>query len=502
MAEYGKIQKSKADEKFRPSVKLDAELEQELAEALGDASLADLLEEEETADQQEASSAPQHTPEGVHHGKVLAVQGDDIFVDLPGKRQGLLPASQYADDPLPEVGQQVEFTIQGFDRNDGLLILSRQGAVMAATWENLEAGQTVEGKVTGHNKGGLELSINGIDAFMPISQIEQFHVDELEGYLNQKLACRVVEADLDSGKLVVSRRELLDIEAKQKAEELLEALEPGQNISGTVKTIMPYGAFVDIGGIDGLLHVSDMSYTRIDKPEDMVSVGEQVDVVVLQVDHETKRISLGLKQALADPWSEATNKWTVGEVVTGRVVRLAPFGAFVELEPGVDGLVPISELSHERRVHHPRELLAEGDTVSIRVLSIDQAARRISLSIKQAGQDPWMGASVRWPEGSVAQGRVTRTADFGAFVELAPGVEGLVHISELGDGYIRSVSDALRDGDAVTAKVLTVDEDARRISLSIKGLAESPEYTGSENVQQSPPKKDKKAKRPRKGGLD
>lgn len=501
MADNEKIRKAEGANKFHPTEKLDAELQSELDEALGDMSIEDLLDAELAAEVDQAADQEAPVAEGVRRGTVVSIQGDDIFVEVGGKRQGILPASQYRDEPLPEIGERIEFTIEGFDQRDGLLVLSRQGAVMAATWETLEEGVIVEGRVTGQNKGGLELTINGIDAFMPISQIERFRVEELDGYINQRLRCMVTEVDRRDGQVIVSRRDLLDVEAKQKADELFESLEPGQTVSGSVRSIMPYGAFVDIGGVDGLVHVGEMSYARVEKPEDIVSVGDQVKVVVLSIDKETKRISLGLKQTQPDPWASAESRWPAGQVVTGRVVRLAEFGAFVELTPGVDGLVPISEMTYRGRIQHPREIVNEGEVVKVRVMAVDVAARRISLSLRAAEDDPWTGASVRWPAGSVVEGRVTRLADFGAFVELAGGVEGLVHISELGSGFVRSVGDVVSEGDLVQAKVIDVDEESRRISLSIKQLAISPDYTGQPGGQDEPAKPKSKRKRPLKGGL-
>jgi small subunit ribosomal protein S1 len=254
--------------------------------------------------------------------------------------------------------------------------------------------------------------------------------------------------------------------------------------------------------VDGLLHVSDLSHRRIEDPREVVSEGQQLEVMVLKVDKDNERISLGLKQVLPDPWADAEAKWPVNEVVTGRVSRLADFGAFVELEEGVEGLIPLSELSFERRVRRPSEVLTEGDTTQVRVLSVEPQRKRISLSLKRVGDDPWMGASVRWPADSSVKGVVTRLADFGAFVEIAPGVEGLIHISELDVGRVRTVSDAVREGELVEAKVLEVDEERRRISLSIKAVRTDPAYTGE--GAEPPPlgEPGKKRKRPLRGGLD
>jgi len=296
---------------------------------------------------------------------------------------------------------------------------------------------------------------------------------------------------------------VLQREAAEARERTLGTLAEGKVVLGVVRSIMPYGAFVDIGGVDGLLHISDMSHRRIEDPREVVSEGQQLEVMVLKVDKEGEKISLGLKQVLPDPWTDAEGKWPVDGVVSGRVTRLADFGAFVELEEGVEGLLPVSELSFDRRVRKPREVLSEGDTVKLRVLSVDTERKRISLSLKRAGDDPWTGASVRWASGATVKGVVTRLADFGAFVELTPGVEGLIHVSELDVHRVRSVSDAVREGDLVEAKVLEVDEERRRISLSMKAIKMDPNYTGEGGADDGAPSQPaKERKRPRRGGLD
>jgi len=479
--------------KFHRQPKLDPQLQRELDEALGDASLADILAAEEQAEKGAGGQ--------IKRGKVIAIHGDDIFVDLGGRSEGFLACDQFRDEPLPEVGDEIEVTIEGYDERDGLLVLSREGAVLAATWDSLHVGQIVEGRVTGHNKGGLELTINGIDAFMPVSQIEIFHVEEMAPYVDQKLTCEVSEIDFSAENVIVSRREVLEREAAVLREELLNSLAEGKVITGTVRSIMPYGAFVDLGGVDGLLHVSDMSHARVEDPATIVAEGQKIEVKVLKVDLEERKISLGLKQVLPDPWLGAEVKWPEDQIVTGRITRLADFGAFTELEPGVEGLIPISEFTFERRIRHPSEIVSEGDAVKVRVMNVDTERRRISLSLKRAGDDPWVGASVRWPAETATEGVVTRLADFGAFVELAPGVEGLIHVSELSDSHVRSPADVVREGQTVQVKVLGVDEDARRISLSIKQLAQMADYTGSAGGDQAP-ETPRKRKRPLKGGLE
>ncbi|HOB75300.1 MAG TPA: S1 RNA-binding domain-containing protein [Phycisphaerae bacterium] len=483
---------------------LDEALAQELEEALGGMSLMDMMDEEEAA-ARAMRSAASPTAKGVKRGQVLSVGPEDIFVDMGGKSTGVLPAAQFENEPLPAVGDWIEVTITGVDKKDNLLKLSRQGAVQAAAWESLEEGMIVEGRVTGHNKGGLELNIDGIKAFMPISQVERGRVEDLAPYVNQRLKCEVTDIRPDEKQIVVSRRNVLDREAEEEARRTFESLVEGQVVKGTVKTIMPYGAFVDIGGMDGLLHIKDMAFTRVEKPEDVVRTGQQIEVMILKIDRDTRKLSLGLKQVMPDPWNDADVKWPVDSIVTGRVTRLEGFGAFVELEPGVEGLVPISEMTFERRIKHPSEIVKAGDVIKVKVLKVDIAARRISLSIKQVGDDPWTGASARWPVDSVVTGTVKRLAEFGAFVELSPGVEGLIHISELSEQRVRVPADVVREGQQVTCKVLEVDEDRRRISLSIKRLKEDPNYTGeTTNAPSAPeaPKPEKKRKKPLKGGLE
>ncbi len=474
---------------------LDAEVQREMAEALGGASVMDLVDAEEMAAKTERDQ--------IQRGKVIAIQGDDIFVDVGAKSEGYLPATQFKDDPLPAVGDVIEVVIEGFDRDDNLLKLSREGAVMQAAWDDVQRGQVLEGIVKGHNKGGLEMEFSGIRGFMPASQIDRHRVEEMSGYVNQKMQCEVIEIKRDNKSIVVSRRNILQREAAEAKEKMYGSIAEGQTTTGVVKTIMPYGAFVDIGGVDGLLHVSDMAHSRVNDPNEVVKEGQQLELMVLKVDHENKKISLGLKQVMPDPWTGADNKWQPDTVVSGRIVKLMDFGAFVQLEEGVEGLIPISEMSYERRINHPKEVVTEGEVVKVRVLNVEPERKRISLSIKRLAEDPWMGASHRWPAGSVVNGTVKRLEGFGAFVELAPGIEGLVHISELSYNRVGTVGEVVAEGQVIEAKVLSVDEDKRRIGLSIKQRVEMPDYTGDADTQSSEPAAPpKKRKKPLRGGLD
>ncbi|NQU76086.1 MAG: S1 RNA-binding domain-containing protein [Planctomycetes bacterium] len=486
---------------FRPQTKLDEELQREVDEALGGMSLEDLIDVEAKASDAAQGQEEEHS--ALRRGRVIAVHGEDIFVDLGGKDQGILKAGQFADEPLPVAGDQIEVAVHGYDEADGLLLLALKGAANVAAWETLEVGQDIEGRVTALNTGGLELKADGIRAFMPISQIELSRVNDLKPYVDQKMRCRVIEIKRSEGGIIVSRRAVLEEEMAKLGAETIALLEEGQIVSGVVKNIMPYGAFVDIGGVDGLLHVADMSWARVDSPSNVVTEGQQLQVKVLKIDREAQRISLGLKQVAPSPWEDAQSKWPVDEVVAGRITRLADFGAFVELAEGLEGLIPISELSFERRIAHPSKVVNVGDVVKVRVLSVDTERQRISLSLKRVGDDPWIGASHRWPADSVVDGIVSRLTEFGAFVELTPGVEGLVHISEFSHQHVRAAGDVVSEGQTVQAKVLSVDEDRRRISLSIKALAaqQAAQDQGGQ-VETTPPPPPNRKKKPLRGGLD
>ncbi len=502
------MQKRTDDERIRPRSGMDEALSQEIEDALGGMSLEDMIDAEEKA--RNAAAQPPAVagqapaaPSAVKYGRVIAINGDDIFVDLGGKSQGLLPASQYEEGEVPAVGDAVEVTIEGYDRRDGVLLLSRKGAILAAAWGTLEEGQFVEARVTGHNKGGLELDMNGVKAFMPVSMIEQFHVDEIEGYVNQRLRCQVFEIDRGEKRVILSRRAYLEAEQAEKRELMFETMQEGDIVEGKVKTIMPYGAFVDIGGTDGLLHIKDMSHSRIEDPREVVKEGDALQVKILKIDRQSKKIGLGLKQVLPDPWDLAASKYPVDQVVQGKITRLADFGAFIQLEPGIEGLIPISEMSFEKRIKHPSEVIAVGEMTNVRVISIDPERKRMSLSLKRVGDDPWMGASARWPEGTIITGTVKRITDFGAFIEMTPGVEGLLHISEASEHRVRSVGEVVQVGQQVQVKVLDIDEGARRASLSIKQITMDPHYTGqpSDEPAAAPPPQPKR-KKPLKGGLD
>lgn len=482
-------------EKFRPPV--DAALDRQIDAAVGEVSLDELYG---------FDKAPPPPPEpkssgekGIIRGRIVQVTKDDVFVDIGGKNQGVVPIMQFPDEP--QVGQERDFKIVRYDQNEGLLLLSLKGsAEQEVTRESVQVGQTVEGLVTGMNQGGIELKVAGLRAFMPASQVELFHVDDFSPYVNKKLTAEVTQVRRGGREVILSRRRILEREKEEQKKQTMAELAEGQVRRGTVRSLMEYGAFVDLGGVDGLLHVSEMSYRRGRAPGEFVNVGDQVEVKIIKVDPATGKISLSLKQALGiDPWIGVENKYAVGSQITGRVTKVESFGAFIEAEEGVEGLLPVSEISWQR-IRHPSDVLKEGDTVKVVVIALDPDQRKITFSLKQAGPDPWSSVTDRFATDMVTSGRVTRVVDFGAFVELEPGLEGLVHISELADRHVKNPNDVVKQGEEVRVRIKEIDREARRISLSIRGAAEKPAAPEPVAV---PAASQKKKKRPQlRGGLD
>jgi small subunit ribosomal protein S1 len=357
--------------KFRPEPRdsLDAQLDA----ALGGLSEADLY----GVDKPTVPGG-----KGSKRGRIVSVGKEDLFVDFGGKSQGIASLTQF--DEIPEVGTELEFDIDRYDPREGLLILTRKGAAAGSVnWENLQIGQIVEGTVTGVNKGGLELEVKGMRAFMPAGQVDVFHVPDLTQFINQKMLAEVTQVEREGRNIVLSRRNILEREREEQKKKLLAELAPEQIRRGTVRSVMDYGAFVDLGGVDGLLHVSELSFRRVRNPGELVKVGDVLDVKVLKIDPETGKISLSLKQARGvDPWTTAAERYAIGTQLTGRVTKLENFGAFIEVEEGIEGLLPISEIT-DKRIKHSSEILKEGDTVKLMVISVDPVARRMSFSHKQ-----------------------------------------------------------------------------------------------------------------------
>ena len=482
--------------KFRPE---DAALDAELDAALAGVAIDELYEHDKEAP---AATDPVGT-KNTRHGRIVSMNKDDAFVDFGGKSQGIISMIQFAEEP--KVGDEFDFLVDKYDTREGLLLLKLRGSLATSvTWDTLEVGQIVEGVVTKANKGGLELEVKAMRAFMPAGQIDMYHVPDLEQFIGQKMTAEVTQFEARAKNLVLSRRNVIEREREESKKKLLLELEEGQIRRGTVRNVMDFGAFVDLGGVDGLLHVSEMTFKRgRHSATEFVKVGDVLDVKVTKIDKETGKLSLSLKQALGtDPWAEADVKYAVGSELTGRVTKVESFGAFIEVEEGMEGLLPVSEMSYQR-IRHPSDIVKEGDTLKLVVLSVDPTQRRISFSLKQAGPDPWKTAAERYGVGQTIDGKVTRTADFGAFIELEPGLEGLVHISELSNQRVRSASDIVKIGQDVSVRVLEIDTEGRRISLSMR---QNPtKATGSSIVAApaAPAVPTVKKKRPAlRGGLD
>lgn len=355
---------------------LDAEIEREMEEAMGGLSAKDVYGE--PAKRRAASEGPKKLV-----GKVLRVHGADVFVDVPGGRgQGVLPMTQFPDGP-PPTGMEVDITIERYDGSNGLLLLSRKGQAQSVDWSSVTQGMTVEALVTGTNKAGLEVKVNGIRGFMPISQIDLFRIETLDPYLNQRLLCEVTEVSPEERNLIVSRRNLLEREREENRARLWNELAEGQTRSGVVRQVKEFGAFVDLGGVDGLLHVSEMSWQRVRNPADIVQPGQTLKVVILKLDRETRKVSLGLKQLTPSPWDDVDQKYMPGARAKGKVSRIMEFGAFVELEPAVEGLIHISELA-TTRVRRITDVVKPDQEVEVVILGVDKHQRRISLSLKAA----------------------------------------------------------------------------------------------------------------------
>lgn len=412
-------------------------------------------------------------------GHVLSVSDKEVIVDIGRKIEGLVPASQFrAIEGKPDVkeGDVIEVMIdRSGEQPEGYLLLSYERAHRRHAWENLEKtateGTVVTGRVLRKVKGGLEVDIGGVTAFLPGSQLEIRPVHNLDPYVGQEFPVRILKLNRRRNNAVISRRVLLEEETANRKSAALAHVHEGAVITGVVKNLTDYGAFVDLGGIDGLLHVSDMSYGNVTHPSGIVHVGEQLTLKVLKFDPEKERISLGLKQMAPDPWEHIDERYPVQSRVEGRVVSVTDYGAFVELEPGVEGLIHISEMTWSRRMKHPSKVVRVGDQVEAVVLEVKPGERRISLGIKQLEADPWTTVGERYSVGSVVEGRVRKLSDFGAFIEIEEGVDGLVHVSDMSwTVRVKHPSELVKKGQMVQAVILNIDAANRRLSLGIKQL--------------------------------
>jgi small subunit ribosomal protein S1 len=411
-------------------------------------------------------------------GRVQAVGRDSIIVDVGFKSEGAIPITEFTDLNI-KVGDQIEVFLEAVEDQDGQLVLSKNKADFLRVWDKIrdahDQGAIVDGRIVRRIKGGLVVDLFGVEAFLPGSQVALRQVPDFDTLLNQTLPMKIIKLNKTRRNIVVSRRVVLETERDEMREKVLTQIEVAQIRRGRVKNITDFGVFIDLGGVDGLLHITDMSWGRIRHPSELVSVGDEVDVKVLDFDAKSHRISLGLKQLMPHPWENIEAKYPIGSRVNGRVVSITDYGAFVELEKGVEGLVHISEMSWTHHVRHPSKLVQVGDTVEAMVLNVDREHQKISLGIKQLEPDPWSTVEQRYPIGTRHEGRVRNLTAFGAFVELEDGIDGLVHISDLSwTRRVQHPSEILKKGDLVHVVVLNIDAENRKISLGHKQVMDDP----------------------------
>jgi small subunit ribosomal protein S1 len=415
---------------------------------------------------------------------VVNITDDAVMVDIGYKSEGTISIQEFRS-PMGEIevkiGDQVDVYLEQKENNEGIVVLSREKAEKIKVWDEIthtfEKEGVVQGLILGKTKGGLMVDI-GVKAFLPGSQIDLRPIKDLDRLVGKTFPMKVIKLNQRRGNIVLSRRAYLEEERKEERERTLGILEEGKVVKGKVKNLTEYGAFVDLGGIDGLLHITDMSWGRINHPSELFVVGDDIEVVVLKLDRENQRVSLGLKQRSPDPWESADERYPVGGKVKGKVVSLVDYGAFVELEPGIEGLVHVSEMSWKQRIKHPSKMVAIGDIIEIVVLDIDKKAKRISLGMKQAEPNPWMYVEEKYPVGIRVKGRVRNLTEYGAFVELEDGLDGLIHISDMSwTKRVRHPSEILKKGDWVETMVLRVDKNTHRISLGLKQAQADPWQT-------------------------
>lgn len=456
----------------------DDNLEVELSAMFGDAAEELLLDSLEDANKQ-------FDVNQIVEGKIVEINEEFVVVDVGFKSEGAIPKNEWEEgEALPEVGQTIKVLIEEVEDQNNLeearnmISLSKRKAEKIIQWETMMAsvqeGQVVTGTVTRKIKGGLLVDI-GVNVFLPASQVDIRRPNDIGDYIGRVVQCEVLKIDEARRNIVVSRRSLIEKQREEDREHLMAELELGQIRKGIVKNIADFGAFVDLGGIDGLLHITDMSWERIGHPTEMVAIDQEIEVKILQIDREKQKIALGLKQKQNNPWTNIAEKYPVGSTVPGEVVNVMSYGAFVKLEPGIEGLVHISEMSWTRRINHPSEMVQIGDKIDVKILGVDPQGQQLSLGIKQTQSNPWDDIMQRYPENAEVTGKVRNLTNYGAFIELEEGIDGLLHVSDM--SWTRKIShpsEVLQKGQQVKCRVLSVDQARRRIALGMKQLDDDP----------------------------
>ncbi len=408
-------------------------------------------------------------------GTVIEVRPKEVLVDIGYKSEGVISGAEFEDIKVVKIGDEVDVLIEKLEDKDGMVVLSKEKAEFKKNWERIlticNEGGTITGKVKSIVKGGLLVNI-GVEAFLPASQIDVTTPRNLGQYVGNNYEFKVVKINQERQNIVLSRRELIEQERTERRQKLLSEMVPGDIRKGTVKNITDFGAFIDLNGIDGLLHITDMSWGRIGHPTELLKVGQDIDVVVLDINKEKERVSLGLKQKMANPWDNIETKFPVGTRIKGKVVNLVPYGAFVELEPGVEGLVHVTELSWTKRIAKPSDVLKQGDEIEAIVLGINREEQKISLGIRQLEANPWDTAEQKYTVGTRVKGKIRNLTSYGAFIELEEGIDGMIHVSDVSwTRKINHPSEVMKKGDELEAIVLEVDKPNQRIALGIKQLS-------------------------------
>jgi small subunit ribosomal protein S1 len=416
-------------------------------------------------------------------GRVLSIIGDDVVVDVGYKSEGVIKLEEWYDEGLdkvvpPQPGEEIQVLLDAVEDESGAIVLSYRKAKRQKEWEHIiekhKEGDVVAGQVTRKIKGGLLVNI-GVNVFLPASQVDIRRPPDIGDYIGKTIECKILKIDEARRNIVVSRRKLIEDQREEMKKKLLSEIEPGQVRKGVVKNIAEFGAFVDLGGIDGLLHITDMSWGRVSNPHEVVHIDQPLEVYIISVDKDKEKIALGLKQKTPSPWANVEAKYPIGSRHTGEVVNVMSYGAFVKLEPGIEGLVHISEMSWTKRINHPSELVSIGDQIEVQVLNINKEKQEISLGMKQVQPNPWDKVAERYPPGTIITGTVRNLTNYGAFIEIEEGIDGLLHVSDM--SWVRKVShpsEVVSKGDKVTCVVLNVDQERKRVALGLKQMASDP----------------------------
>lgn len=415
-------------------------------------------------------------------GEVVKIDSDHILVDVNFKSEGQIPVQEFHGHDgqlMIKLGDKIDVYVIKKNENEGSILLSREKAKRMQLFDRLksilDSNEVITGRIIRRIKGGYHVDLNGVEAFLPGSHVDLRPVSNMDALVGQEFEFRVLKVNRRRSNVIVSRRVLLEEERDSMRQTLLQNIQKGQKIAGKVKNITDYGVFVDLGGLDGLLHITDMAWKRIRHPKEMVRIGEELELMILNFDKENQKVSLGLKQLVADPWTNIAQKYPEGTRLAGKVTNLVDYGAFVELEPGVEGLVHISEMSWTRKLRHPSQMVRVSDSVDVVVLGVDQEKKRISLGMKQVAPNPWDVVGEKYPEGTVLEGNIKNITEFGMFVGIEDGIDGLIHVSDISwTKKVRHPGEMFKVGDTVQAKVLTVDKNSEKFTLGIKQLSEDP----------------------------